>query len=165
MCIRDRNYKSYVNKTFVVESSKSIIRDEELKERRYQAGDDILPGKRIGDVKTVPQRTEIKVRDVKTDSGRHTFVLAAAASSDRVYGWTAAMNLEGGCKNETAGLAPAKWDLEPSGTNMTCIDANALIRDGAPAFASKGTSIPLRSFVSVTETSADGKFVKVSKIQ
>ena len=27
------------------------------------------------------------------------------------------MNLEGGFKNETAGLAPAKWDLEPSGNN------------------------------------------------
>ena len=94
------NYKSYVNKTFVVESSKSIIRDDELKERRYEAGDDILPGKRIGDVKTIPQRTEIKVTGVKTDSGRHTFVLAAATSSDRVYGWTAAMNLEGGFKNE-----------------------------------------------------------------
>lgn len=159
------NYKSYVNKTFVVESSKSIIRDEELKERRYRAGDDILPGKRIGDVKTIPQRTEIKVTGVKTDSGRHTFVLAAATGTDRVYGWTAAMNLEGGFKNETAGLAPSKWDLEPSGSNMTCIDANALIRDGEPDFVSRGTTIPLRSFVSVTETSVDGKFVKVSKIQ
>jgi hypothetical protein len=119
------NYKSYVNKTFVVESSKSIIRNEQLQEQRYQAGDDILPGKRIGDVKTIPQRTEIKVTGVKTDSGRHTFVLAAAAGSDRVYGWTAAMNLEGGFKNETAGLAPSKWDLEPAGSNMTCIDANA----------------------------------------
>ena len=142
-------YKSYVNKTFVVESSKSIIRDEELKELRYRAGDDILPGKRIGDVKTVPQRTEIKVKDLKTDSGRHTFVLAAATDSDRVYGWTAAMNLDGGFKNETAGLAPSKWDLEPSGSNMTCTDANALIRDGAADFISRGTTIQLRSFVSV----------------
>jgi D-alanyl-D-alanine carboxypeptidase len=159
------NYKSYMSKTFVVESSKSIIRDEQLKELRYQAGDDIPPGKRMGDVKTIAQRTEIKVTDVKTDSGRHTFVLAAAADRDRVYGWTAAMNLEGGFKNETAGLAPSKWDLEPSGSNMTCIDANALIRDGEPGFISRGTAIPVQSFVSVTETSVDGKFVKVCKLQ
>src|ERR1044072_10032143 len=99
------NYKSYVNKTFVVESNKSIIRDEELKERRYQAGDDILPGKRIGDVKTIPQRTEIKVTGVKTDSGRHTFVLAAPTGSDRVYGWSAALYLEGWFNNENAGPA------------------------------------------------------------
>jgi hypothetical protein len=85
------------------------------------------------------------VTGVKTDSGRHTFVLAAATGSDRVYGWTAAMNLEGGFKNETSGLAPSKWDLEPSGSNMTCIDANALIRDGAPEFISRGATIPLRS--------------------
>jgi hypothetical protein len=75
------------------------------------------------------------------------------------------MNLEGGFKNETAGLAPVKWDLEPLGTNMTCVDANALLRDGAPDFASKGTSIPVRSFVAVTETSPDGNFVKVSKLE
>jgi hypothetical protein len=157
------NFKSYVNKIFVVESSKAIIRDEQLKELRYQAREELPFGKQVGDVKTIPQRTEINVRDVKTDSGRHTFVLAAAG--DRVFGWTAAMNLEGGFKNETVGLAPSKWDLEPSGHNMTCVDANALIRDGAPGFVSRGTSIPVHSFVVVTETSADGRFVKVSKLQ
>lgn len=159
------NFKSYVTKTFVVESSKAIIRDEQLKELRYRAGEELPPGKQVGQVKTIPQRTEIKVTGVATDSGRHTFVFAVAASGDQVYGWTSAMNLEGGFKNETTGLAPAKWDLEPSGDNMTCIDANALIRDGAPDFTSRGTTIPVRSFVAVTEKSADGKFVKVSKVQ
>lgn len=159
------NFRSYVTKTFVVESSKAIIRNEQLKELRYQQGDELPPGKRIGDVKTIPQRTEIKVTDVKPDADRHTFIFAVAADGDRVYGWTAAMNLEGGFKNETAGLAPSKWDFEPSGHNMTCIDANALIRDGAPGFVSRGTTIPVRSFVTVTETSADGKFVRVAKLQ
>jgi hypothetical protein len=72
------------------------------------------------------------------------------------------MNLEGGFKNETAGLAPSKWDLEPLGTNKTCIDRNALIRDGSPNFASLGRAIPIRSFVAVTETSGD--FVRVNKM-
>src|SRR5215510_8589438 len=132
------NFRSYVGKVFVVESSKAPILNAQLKEQKYKAGDDLPPGKSVGDLKTIPQRTEIKVTDVKTDAGRHTFVFATAANDDQPLGWTAAMNLEGGFKNETAGLAPAKWDLEPLGTNMTCIDANALIRDGAPDFVSRG---------------------------
>jgi hypothetical protein len=159
------NFRSYPGKVFVVESSKAVIRDEKLKELKYKSGEDRPPGKKVGDVKTIPQRTEIKVTDVMTDSGRHTYVFAVSATGDQTYGWTSAMNLEGGFKNETAGLAPVKWDLEPLGTNMTCVDANALLRDGAPDFASKGTSIPVRSFVAVTETSPDGNFVKVSKLE
>ena len=158
------NFRSYVGKVFVVESSKAIIRDAQLKESKYQAGEELPPGKRVGDTKTIPQRTEVKVTDVKTDAGRHTYVFAAAADGSQDFGWTSAMNLEGGFKNETAGLAPTKWDLEPLGNNMTCIDANALLRDGPPGFASRGTTIPFKSFVAVTEKSADGQFVKVSKI-
>jgi D-alanyl-D-alanine carboxypeptidase-like protein len=158
------NFKSYVNKVFVVESSKALLRNDQLKELKYKAGEELPPGKHVGDVKTIPQRTEVKVTDVKTDSGRHTFVFAVDAGSGQVFGWTSAMNLEGGFKNETTGLAPAKWDLEPLGSNMTCVDANALIREGAPDFVSKGTSIPVRSFVAVTETSPDGQFVRVSKM-
>jgi hypothetical protein len=156
------NFKSYLGKVFVVESSKAIIRDDQLEEQRYVASEDLPPGKNIGDVKTIPQRTEIKVTDVKTDSGRHTFVFAVPANSGEAFGWTSAMNLEGGFKNETAGLAPSKWDLEPLGTNKTCIDRNALIREGSPNFASLGTKIPIESFVVVTETS--GNFVRVSKM-
>jgi hypothetical protein len=154
-------FRSYVDKVFVVESSKAIIRNEQLEEQKYVAGEDLPPGKNVGDVKTIPQRTEIKVTDVKTDPGRHTFVLAVAANgSGQPFGWTASMNLEGGFKNETAGLAPSKWQLEPLGTNKTCIDRNALIREGSPNFASLGTKIPIRSFVAVTEVSGD--FVRVS---
>jgi hypothetical protein len=159
------NFRSYQEKVFVVESSRSIIRDGKLKEQKYRAGETLPPGKRVGDVKIIPQRKEIKVTDVRTDADRHTFVFAVAANGDESFGWTSAMNLESGFKNETTGLAPSKWNLEPLGTNMTCIDANALIRDGAPDFASRGTTIPERSFVVVTETSPDGKFVKVSKLQ
>jgi hypothetical protein len=101
-------FKSYVAKVFVVESSKAIIRDEQFESQKYQAGEALPPGKQVGDVKTIPQRTEIKVTDVVTDSGRHTFVFAAAASDDLQFGWTSSMNLEGGFKNETVGLAPGQ---------------------------------------------------------
>jgi hypothetical protein len=157
------NFRSYLGKVFVVESSKAIIRNEQLKEQKYAAGDVIPPGKSVGDVKIIPQRTEVKVTDVKTDSGRHTFVFAVPAEEGPAFGWTSSMNLEGGFKNETAGLAPSKWDFEPSGKNMTCVDANALLREGAPNFASLGTKIPVKSFVSVTEVSGD--FVRVSKLE
>jgi hypothetical protein len=159
------NFRSYAGKIFVVESSKAIIRDAQLKEQKYQPGEDLPPGKHVGEVKTIPQRTEITLTDIKTDSGRHTYVFAVAPNGGPAFGWTSAMNLEGGFKNETAGLAPSKWDLEPLGTNMTCIDANALIRGGPPDFASQGTKIPVQSFVAVTETSSDGKFLRVSKVK
>src|SRR6185369_7383228 len=156
------NYKSYLDKVFVVESSKAIIRNDRLEEQRYVAGEVLPPGKHVGDVKTVPQRTEVKVTDVKTDSGRHTYVFVAPANGGEPFGWTAAMNLEGGFKNETAGLSPSQWELEPLGTNKTCIDRNALIREGSPNFTSLGSKIPIKSFVAVRETSGD--FVRVSKM-
>jgi hypothetical protein len=59
---------------------KAIIRDDQLDEQRYIAGEDLPPGKSIGDVKTIPQRTEVKVTDVNTDSSRHTFVFVAPAN-------------------------------------------------------------------------------------
>jgi hypothetical protein len=159
---RIMNFRSYAGKVFVVESSKAIVRNEQLQEQRYKAGETLPPGKNVGDVKVIPQRSEVKVTDVKADADRHTFVLAVAADTGEPFGWTSAANLVGSFANETAGLSPATWALEPLGSNMTCTDKNAVVRGGAPDFASTGNSIPERSFVAVTETSADGKFVKVS---
>ena len=158
------NYRSYPGKVFVVESSKAFLRNEQLQEQRYKAGETLPPGKNVGDIKLIPQRTEVRVIDVKVDSDRHTYVLAVDDESGEQLGWTSAMNLTGGFKNETVGLSPATWSLEPLGDNMTCVDDNALIRDGAPTFASRGTTIPVKSFVAVTDRSPDGVFVKVSKI-
>lgn len=158
------NFRSYTGKTFVVESNKAIIRDAQFKEQRYQAGEPLPPGKNVGDLKLIPQRSEINVTDIKADSGRHVYALAVAADSGAPFGWTSAINLVGSLANETAGLAPSTWALEPSGNNMTCVDSNALVRGGPPDFASKGTTIPVKSFVAITEKSADGSLVKVSKM-
>ncbi|HEY0004340.1 MAG TPA: M15 family metallopeptidase [Pyrinomonadaceae bacterium] len=158
------SFRSYEGKVFVVESSKSIIRNDDLTSAKYKEGDAIPPGSKVGDVKLIPQRTEITVTDVKVDNDRHTFVFARPAAGDGApFGWTSAMNLEGGFKNETVGLAPAEWALEPQGQNKTCTDAKAFIREGPPSFASKGTTIPRGTFLIVTDTSPDKKFVKVSK--
>ena len=94
------NFRSYTGKVFVVESSKAIIRDEQFREQRYQAGETLPPGKNVGDVKVIPQRTEVKVTAVKPDSDRHTFVFAVASDSGQPFGWTSAMNLVGGFKTE-----------------------------------------------------------------
>jgi len=160
------NFKSYRGKVFVVESSNSTILDEDLSAQKYKTGDNIPPGKKVGELKIIPKRTEIKVTDVKTDSGRHVYVLGCPAKDDALpFGWTSSMNLQGGFKNETTGLSPSKWELEPQGSNKTCVDGNALIREGPPSFASKGTTIPQKTFVAVTDTSIDKKFVKVSSLQ
>ncbi|HEX5833675.1 MAG TPA: M15 family metallopeptidase [Pyrinomonadaceae bacterium] len=158
------NFRSYPGKVFTVESSKSYVRNEQLQEQRYKAGETLPPGKNVGDIKLIPQRTLIRVIDVKVDSDRHTYVLAVSDEFGEQLGWTSAANLVGRFTNETVGLAPSTWSLEPLGDNMTCVDNNALIRGGGPEFASLGTKIPVRSFVAVTERSPDGVFVKVSNI-
>ena len=58
------NFRSYEGKVFVVESSRSIIRNDDLSSSKYKEGDEIPPGRKVGDVKLIPQRTEIIVTDV-----------------------------------------------------------------------------------------------------
>jgi len=160
------NVRSYTGKVFVIESSNSIIRDENLVSQKYKAGDQLPPGKNVGDVKTIPQRTEIIVTDVKSDSGRHAHVFTRPANDAAgSFGWTSSMNLVGGFKNETTGFAPSRWQMEPLGNNKTCVDANAMVRQGPPGFASTGVTIPQKSFVMVTEVSTDKQNVKVSKLE
>lgn len=160
------NIRSYLGKVFVVESSNSVIRDENLVTQKYRVGDDIPPGKNVGEVKIIPQRTEIIVTDVKTNAGRHVFVFARpGADPAGEIGWTSAANLVGGFVNETTGFAPANWQMEPDGNNKTCIDARAIIREGPPGFVPTSNAIPQGAFVMVTETSENKQNVKVSKLE
>lgn len=159
------NVRSYQGKVFVVASSNSAIRDDNLIALKYQSGDNLPPGKSVGDAKTIPQRTEIIVTDVKTDPARHVYVFARPANDPAgSFGWTSAMNLVDGFANETTGFAPANFQSEPDGNNKTCVDAKALIREGPPGFAATDKTIPQKSFVVVTDTSADKQTVKVSKL-
>ena len=159
------NIRSYLGKTYVVESSNSVIRDDNFVAQKYKIGDDIPPGKSVGEVKIIPQRTEVIVTDVKTNPGRHVYVFARPASDPGAeFGWTSAANLVGSFVNETTGFAPSNWQLEPAGNNKTCTDPRTLIRGGPPGFASTGNLIPLGSFVMVTETSDNKQNVRVSKL-
>ena len=161
---------SYIGKTFLVEDNDTRIRhDDLLTFAKYQAGEVIPVGKQVGDFKTVPRRTEVRVSKTKTDANRNVFVFIEAliASPEIPSGWTKAMNLEGRFLNELLGFAPGGWDAPPQGDNFTVTDTTALIRGGAPGFLSTGQHIAPGSYVLVTSRSGAtvprGKYVKAQQ--
>ena len=163
---------SYTDKTFIVMDNDARIRraDDLAAVETYQAGDQLPAGSAVGDAKRIEKRTEIKVTDVTTDAKRTVFVFAEPINTgDKVVpkGWTKASNLEGGFLNELVGFAPETWDFAPAGDNFTVTDKQAVIRGGKPAFASTGATIPVETYVLVTDKAdADGKaFVKVSRAE
>lgn len=152
---------SYTDKTYIVmDNDARIRRAENLAEvETYQAGDEIPVGSAVGDIKRLPKRAEIKVTDVKTNDARTVYVYAEPVNTgDAVIpsSWTKATNLEGGFLNELVSFAPAEWDFVPGSENYTVTDKQALIRGGAPGFASTGKSIPAGSYVVVTERANGG---------
>ncbi len=158
------NFKTYADKTFIVEDNETRLRraNDLSKAAVYSASDTLPLGKNVGDFKTIPKRTEVKVTDVKADAARtvFAFVVPVDASQNLPAGWTKASNLLGGLVNEIVGLVPANWVLPPQGNDFTVTDAKAVIRTGAPDFKSIGLTIPPGAFVLVTKR--DGKFVNVS---
>jgi hypothetical protein len=155
---------SYKNKTFIVEDNDTRIRNNDLKTfAKYKAGETIPQDKQIGDFKIIPRRTDVVITDAKVDANRNIFVFAqdAQARPEIPSGWTKAANLEGRFLNELIGFSPDVWDFAPRGDNYTVTNANALIRGGAPNFASTGSLLPQGSYVVVTATK--DKFVKVSE--
>lgn len=163
---------SYTDKIFIImDNDARIRRAENLAEvETYKAGDEIPPGSAVGDMKRLEKRTEIKVTDIKTDANRTVFVFAEPVKTGGKIvpsGWTKATNLEGSFANELVGFAPAAWDFAPGSENFTVTDKQALIRGGAPGFASTGKSIAPGTYVLVTERAngAGKTFVKVSRAE
>lgn len=166
------NIPSYTDKTFVVMDNDARIRraDNLAEIETYQKGDKIPAGKLLGDVKRIEKRTEVKITDVTTNADRTVFVLAEPVKKGKgsgPSGWTKASNLDGGFLNELVRFAPSEWDLWPAGDNFTVTDAQALIREGAPDFASLGRTLAPGSYVVVTERaqSAGRTFVKVCRAE
>lgn len=159
------NFTSYPGKRFFVISNEARVRrdDDVTQPAVYKAGEDIPEGFAAGQIKIIPKRTEVTVSDVRTDARKNVYVFAnpADAAPGTPFGWTKADNLEGAFMNETCGLAPSRWALHPLGANKTVTDSQALVREGAPGFKSTGKTIPAGTFVSVLETSPDGRFVRV----
>jgi hypothetical protein len=162
---------TFIDQTYIVESSDARLRraDNLAEAETYQAGDAMPAGSVVGDVKRLPKGTQIKVSDIKTDADRFIYVFATPVGGNGLIpsGWTKAGNLEGKLFNELIGFAPAEWDCSPAGDNFTVTDKQAIIRGGAPNFASLGKTIPVGSYVVVTEKAqANGKsFVKICRAE
>ena len=154
------NFRTFFDKVFVVESNDARVRlDSDLtRSRRYQQGDQIPPGKSVGDPVTIPQFTQVKVLEARADGNNlYVRVAPAADASAPAFGWTAATNFVGRLENEIVGLLPDTWEVEPGEENYTVTDARAFIRGGAPDFASTGATIARGTLCCVTETSPDGR--------
>lgn len=160
------NVRTFFDKVYVVEDNDARIRldNDFSKNRRYAQGDEIPPGKSVGDPVTIPRFTQVSVREARAD-GDTLYVRAAPANDAAAppFGWTKASNFAGGMINEIVGLLPDDWDLEPGDDNYTVTDARAFARGGAPGFASTGDVIPRGTLCCVTETSPDGRFVRVCR--
>lgn len=162
-------FKSYIGKQYtVIDNEARVRREDDLsKAAVYQAGDEIPAGRAVGDFKVIPKRTQVTISDVRADPAKNTyaFVHPVEAPPGTPSGWTRATNIEGGLMNETAGLVPSKWTLEPQGRNRTVTDRNALLRGGPPDFRAAGRTIPAGTFVLVLEESAGttppGRYVRV----
>ncbi len=163
------NFKSYIGKQFKVISNEAIVRrdDDINRAATYAPGETLPEGANVGDTKVIPKRVMVTVSDVTKDGKKNTYVRAHPVDCPpgTPSGWTIATNLDGGFLNETVGLVPASWALPPPGEHKTVTDKNAIVRDGGPKFASRGTTIPAGTFVMVLERSKDttpaGKFVRV----
>lgn len=157
---------TFFEKKYIVSDNDARIRraDDLLKEEKYQDGDQIPAGSAVGDVKRIPKGTEVTVVDLKTAGDRLVFVQVAGANSTPV--WTRASNLGGGMLNELVSFIPGDWDYPPGAENFTVVDKQSLIRGGKPDFASTGKTIPVGTYVLVTERAQNDQkktFVKVSK--
>ena len=159
------NFKTYEHQIFLVEDNETQLRraNDLSKVAVYSASDPLPPGKNVGDIKTIPKRTQVNVTDVKADAARtaFAFVNPVDTSTNLPSGWTKASNLLGGLVNEIVSLAPAEWVVPPQENNFTVTDAKAVLRSGAPDFKSTGKIITKGTFVIVT--SEDGNFVKVNQ--
>jgi hypothetical protein len=158
--------RTYLDKEFIVVSNQARIRraDNLEEAERYAPGDPLPLGAAIGQVKIIKKRTLVRVTNAKAGAAKTLFVLAEPIDESAPSGWTLGTNLEGGLINETIGLCPSDWDAEPNGATKTCIDTNALLRHGPPHFAPKG-EIPFKSYCVVTDSSEDGRFVKVNRAE
>ena len=158
--------RTFFDKVFVVVSNDARVRrdDDLTSSRRYEQGDEIPPGKAVGDPVTIPQFAEVRALEARAD-GSNLFlrVRPAADAAAAPFGWTAATNFAGGLENEIVGLLPDTWDVEPGEENYTVTDARAIVRGGAPGFAPTAATIARGTQCCVTETSADGRHVRVCR--
>jgi D-alanyl-D-alanine carboxypeptidase len=116
-------HRSYLGKSFVIDDAYAIIRDRDGTPQVYAAGDEIPPGKSVGDIKTIPDGTIVSIVDVVDDL---RYVQAEG------WGWTAIGNIQGGLYNETIGMAPAAYESEQP-CHETVATHDCAIRGNTPS--------------------------------
>lgn len=105
---------SYLSKTFIIADADARLRDPQdlTTYLRFSAGDPLPPGVKVGDFKTVPRGTVLRIDEIRrlpTGSQSVTVFCHAVSDADGAeIGWTSTRNLAGRFVNETLGLlAPA----------------------------------------------------------
>lgn len=116
-------YRSYLGESFVIDDPYAIIRDRDGTPQRYRKGDEIPPGKRVGDIKIIPEGTVVAVVDLVDDL---RYVLAEG------WGWTAIGNIRGGMYNQTIGVSPAAYESDAP-CHRTVATHDCAIRSGTPS--------------------------------
>lgn len=116
-------YRSYLGKSFVIDDPYAIIRDRDGTPQVYAEGDELPPGKSVGDIKTIPDGATVNIVDVAADL-RHVHAEG--------WGWTVIGNIQGGMYNETIGMDPAAYESEDPG-HKTVATHDATIRSNPPS--------------------------------
>jgi hypothetical protein len=161
----------FVGKTFVVTDENAVLRDANLSALKYQEGETLPAGKRVGDTKTVPKGTEVYVSATTTDAKKKLYAQVFQRGGPlgiffTPLGWIAVSNFGAAFENVALGTAPAPYTLTPFfGLNQTVWDPNALIRAGGPDYRTTGNKIQQGAYVFVLDRSDDtdppGKYVRV----
>lgn len=151
-------YKSYLGKTFEIDSTDAVIRDADKNAIKYVKGDTLPDGKKIGDNKTIPNGTKVEITDVLVEDTIADYVKVKG------YGWTHRTNIKGGLYNESIGVTKASEYESTAAHHKTVQSNNAIIRTQTKTYPEKEPLelIPNETIVTIGSTSADGKYVQVS---
>jgi hypothetical protein len=166
--------QTYIGKTFVVKDNNAVLRNFDLTSKKYERGDDLPAGKKIGDAMTVPKGTEVYVFAVNVDADRNVYAHvwrkgAVLGIFPAPLGWIAVTNFDTGFDNQAIGNTPAGLDLPAVfDLNQTVVDDNAVLRDGGPGYAATGNKVPRGTYVVALERSGDtkpeGRYLKIREV-
>jgi len=103
--------KSFLDKVFEIGDADARVRraNDLLQFEFFEEGDPLPVGRKVGDPKTIPLGTKLKVGEVQVATSGVVFVLARAGNPpEAVFGWTSSRNLIGKFIGETLGEVPPK---------------------------------------------------------
>ena len=148
-----------VGLTVRVTEPRAILRGTDLSVLRYQPGEELPKGRKVGQVKIIPVGTEVRVAKIVIGTARAAYALVYAVDSSpsSPLGWTRTTNFGGQLDNIVTGSTAAQYDRSPLYEEaQTVWDPKALIRKGGPGFESTGKILPRGAYVVVLEWAQRG---------